>query len=89
MSSKSVKFLPASNKTINPIQKYPHITCFILEIFTTSIDLLINLLTSFGICSTPKLSRKESLLFNACKTIQWVSTPECSSRFTTYGPSFI
>ena len=27
MSSKSVKFLPASNKPINPIQKYPHITC--------------------------------------------------------------
>ena len=45
--AKSVKFFPASIKSINPIQKYPHITesyACILEIFVTTIDLSINIL---------------------------------------------
>ena len=57
---KSVKFLSLSIKSINPIQKYPHITesyACILKIFATTIDLSINILIYFGICSTPKLSK--------------------------------
>ena len=57
---KSVKVLPLRIKSINPIQKYPHITesyACILKIFATTIDLSINILISFGICSTPKLSK--------------------------------
>ena len=59
---KSVKVLPLSIKSINPIQKYPHITesCpYILKIFAPTIDLStnINILISFGICSTTKLSK--------------------------------
>ena len=50
--------MPASIKSINQIQKYPHIiesyTC-ILKLFAATTDLSINILISFGICSTPKL----------------------------------
>ena len=57
---KYVNVLLASIKLINPIQKYPHITesydC-ILKIFVTTIDLSINILISFGICLTTKLSK--------------------------------
>ena len=57
---KYVNVLLASIKLINPIQKYPHITesydC-ILKIFVTTIDLSINILISFGICLTIKLSK--------------------------------
>ena len=53
---KSVKVMPASIKSINPIQKYPQITesygC-IVKMSVTIIDLSINIF--FGICSTPKL----------------------------------
>ena len=55
----SVKVFPASIKSINPIQKYPHIIesyACILKIFVFMFLLLINVLTSFGICSTPKES---------------------------------
>ena len=57
---KTFKVLPASKKSINPIQKYPHITelyACILKIFVTTIDFSINILISFGICLTPKLSK--------------------------------
>ena len=50
--------MPSSMKSINPVQKYPHITesyACILKIFVAAIDLSINTLISFGICSTPKL----------------------------------
>ena len=60
MPSDSVKVLPASIKSTNPIQKYPHITesyACILKIFVTIIDLSILFLTFFGIRSTPKLSK--------------------------------
>ena len=55
------KVLPLSIKSINAIQKYPHITesyACILKIFATTIDLSIDILISFGICSTSKLSNK-------------------------------
>ena len=57
----SVKIFHASIKSINPIQKYPHIIesyACILKIFVV-IDKkrLINGLISFGICSTPKESK--------------------------------
>ena len=57
---KSVKVFPANIKSINPIQKYQHIAesyACILIIFVTTIDLSINVLIFFGICSTPKLSK--------------------------------
>ena len=57
---KLVKVLLASIKSANPIQKYPHTIASyacILKIFVIIIDLSINLLISFGICSTPKLSK--------------------------------
>ena len=84
--------MPASIKSINPIQKYPHISesyARILKIFATTINLSTNILISFGICSTPKLSKYVTLLFNACKAIQWVPISEYSSRVITYAPSFI
>ena len=56
----SVKIFPASIKSINPIQKYPQIIesyACILKIFVFVFLLRINVLISFGICSTPKLSK--------------------------------
>ena len=57
---KSVSFLPASIKSLNPIQKYPHIT----ELFACTRKMLTimflfptNSLISSGTCSTPKLSK--------------------------------
>ena len=52
---KSVKVFLASIKSINSVQKYLHIIesyACILKIFVTTIDLSINILISFGICST-------------------------------------
>ena len=57
---KSTKVLSASIKSINLISKYPQIIesyACILKIFVTTIDLSINILISFGICSIPKLSK--------------------------------
>ena len=57
---KSAKVLPASIKSIYPIQTYPHITesyAYILKIFATTIGLLTNSLISFGLCSIPKGSK--------------------------------
>ena len=51
--------------------------------------LSINYLTSFGLCSSPKLSKEVTLLFNVYKAIQWVPVSEYSSRFITYAPLFI
>ena len=56
----SVKVFSLNIISINPIQKYHHITesynC-ILKMFVLMFLLLINVLISFGICSTPKLSK--------------------------------
>ena len=57
---KYVKVLHAIIKSINLIQKYPHIIeshACILKIFATTITLSKDVLISFGICSTPKLSK--------------------------------
>ena len=56
----SVNVFPASLKPINPIQKYQHIiesNACILKIFVFMFLLSINVLISFGICSTPKESK--------------------------------
>ena len=60
MFVKSVNFLPAKIKSINPMQKYPHIT----ESFACTRKMLAfmflfptNYLISSGTCSTPKLSK--------------------------------
>ena len=57
----SVKCFPATIKSINPIQKYPHITesySCILKIFVViDEEQSINALISFGICSKPKESK--------------------------------
>ena len=57
--------MPGTVKSINPKQKHPHIIesyACILEIFAITIDLSINILISFGICSNPKLSKSVILL---------------------------
>ena len=57
----SVKVFPLNIKSINPIQKYPQITesyAYILKMFVLMFFLLlINVLISFGMCSTPKESK--------------------------------
>ena len=53
--------MPENIKTINPIQKYPHIIesyACILKIFAITIDLSINILISLGICSTASYQNK-------------------------------
>ena len=57
---KSVSFLLASIKSMNPTQKYPHI----IELFACTRKMLAimflfptNYLISSGTCSTPKLSK--------------------------------
>ena len=60
MIVKSINFLPASIKSMNPLEKYPHITellactrkmLAIMFLFPT------NSFISSGTCSTPKLSK--------------------------------
>ena len=57
----SVKVVPTSIKSINPIQKYPPITesfaCTLKMFVVMDKERPINSLISFGICSTPKLSK--------------------------------
>ena len=56
----SVKDFSVSTKSINPIRKYPHILesyACIQKIFVTIVHLLINVLISFGMCPTAKLSK--------------------------------
>ena len=70
---KSVRVLPASIKLTNPIQKYPHIIesyAYILEIFVFMFLLLINILISFEIGATPKLSKQVTSLFSTYNATQ-------------------
>ena len=57
----SVKVFPLSVKLINPMQKYPHITESYVSIIKMFVvmdkERPINALISFGICSSPKLSK--------------------------------
>ena len=49
----------------------------------------MNFLISFGICSTPKLSKYVTLLSLTCKAIQWAPTDSYSLRFIIYALPFI
>ena len=46
-------------------------------------------LISLAMSSTPKLSKLIALSFETYKAIQWVPIFAYSSRFITYGPSFM
>ena len=53
-------FLPASIKSMNPVQKYPHITelfACVRKMLAFMFLLPMNSLISSGICPTPKLSK--------------------------------
>ena len=92
MLVKSVSFLPASIKSMNPMQKYSNIT----ELFACTPKMFpfmflfpINSLISLGTCSIPKLSKETTSFPLQNKAIQCVPTSAYSSRFVTYAPSFI
>ena len=77
MLVKSVSFLPASIKSMNPMQKYPHIT----ELFACTRKMLAimflfpaNSLISSGTCSTSKLSKQTISLLLQNKAIECVPT---------------
>ena len=56
----SVKLLPLSIKSINPLHRYSHIPesyACILKLFVIIVDPAINFLISFEMCSTSELSR--------------------------------
>ena len=70
---KSVKLFPLYIKSINPIQKYPHITesyACVLKMFAVMFLLLRNFLISFGMCSAPKLSKYVIVLVFTHNAIQ-------------------
>ena len=59
-------FLPPNIKSMNPVQKYPHI----IELFYWTLKILvfmflcsINFSISLGACSTPKLSKQTISIF--------------------------
>ena len=77
MLIKSVSFLSASIKSMNPVQKYPHI----IESFDCTRKMLafiflfpINSLISSGTCSTPKLLKQTISLLLQNKAIRCVPT---------------
>ena len=86
MLVKSVSFLPASTKSMNPMQKYPHI----IELFDYTRNMLaimflfpINYLISLGTCSTPKLSKQPNSLLLQNKAMQCVPASAYSSTIIT------
>ena len=90
--SVTVKVLPASIKSMNPMQKYPHI----IKLFACTQKMLafmfvfpINSLISSGTYSTPKLLKQTISLLLQNKAIQCVPISAYSSRFITYALSFI
>ena len=44
----------------------------------------MNFIISFGICSTPELSKCVTFLAFTCNAIQWVPIDSYSSRFIIY-----
>ena len=87
----SNSLLPFTIKSKNPLQRYSfciEMYACILKIFVWIFLLPMNLI-SFGICSTPKLSRYVTLSLCTYKAIQWAPTDLYSSRFIIYAPSFI
>ena len=92
MLIKSVSFLPTNIKSMNPMQKYPHI----IELFDCTGKMLtfmllfpINSLISSEKCSTAKLLKQTISLLLQNKAIQCGPTSAYSSRFNAYAPSFI
>ena len=92
MLVKRVSFLPACIKSVNAMQKDPHIT----ELFACTQKILAIMflfltifLISSGICSTPKLSKYTISLLLQNKELLCVPTSVYSSMFITYSPSFI
>ena len=86
MLLKSVSVLPASIKSMNPMQKYRHIT----ELFACTRKMLTFMfsfstvsLISSGTLSTPKLSKQTISFFLQNKAIQCVPKSAYSSRFIT------
>ena len=80
------KFLPFNRKSINPIQKYPHIIesdAYIPQIFVIFL-FPINFIISFGICSTQKLSKTVTFLELTYKAIQLVPIDSHSSIFIIF-----
>ena len=57
MFVKSVKVLPASIKSVNPIQKYPHIIKFFDYTLNMWAFMFLFPINSSGRYSTPKLSK--------------------------------
>ena len=60
MHVKPTKVSPANIKSMNPMQKYPHIIELLsctLKIFSLMFLFPIKFLISSGTCSTPKLSK--------------------------------
>ena len=79
-------FLPASMKSMNPMQKYPDIT----ESFASTRKILgfmfsfsTSSVISSGTCSTPKLSKQAISPLLQNNAIQCVPTAAYSSRFIT------
>ena len=89
MFVKSVNFLPARIKSMNPIQKYPHITesfACTRKMLTIMFLFSTNPLISSGTRSTPKLSKSTISFLLKNKAIQCVPKSPYSSRFITYAP---
>ena len=86
----SNELLRFNRKSINPIQKYPHIieSC-LYSIFAVIFLFPMKFLISFEICSTPKLSKYITFLAFTYKPIQWVPIDSYPSGFITYAPSLI
>ena len=78
----SVKVFLASIKSIKPIQKYPHsiesYDCILKTFVVIDTEQSINVLISFGICSTPKESKYVTLVLRTYKATQWVPISEYS-----------
>ena len=65
MFVRSVGFLPASIKSMNPTHKYPHINELLVctrKMLAIMLLFLIKFLISSGICSTPKLLQQVNLI---------------------------
>ena len=73
------------------MQKYPHIIesfACILQVFVLMFLLYLNFFISFGICSTPTLSKYITPTPMTFKAAQLVYFDLYSSRSITYAPTF-
>ena len=85
MLIKSVSFLPASIKSMNPMQKYPHI----IELLACTREILAFMFLFpinfdfLGTCLTPKLSKHTISFLLQNKATQCVPTSVYLSRLIT------